>query len=498
VARYPLLFVLTYLATVHYWGLYFSMDDEAFTVHGATRILSGDWPYRDWTTRHPPGSHLLSACYFAVFGSDQLGTRSLFALITAAIGLLVQATADRHLEGRARYLPWFLWTTTGVFDTPHLNYHWFGVLGSTAALYWTCRWAADPPDRTLAPRAAGASAAFALWCLQSNGLAAVVTLALVWLRLRPPGLLRVLQGFALGSLLLWLPLLPQAPTILQECFLGLGGHMRFAIYPYSWSVLAELPGFSPTQQFLYWSAAWSYWLLTLLRFGLFYAVIAVAVVWLEWRRARPLLPLAWSALAWALTVGPRQEVGYVAFSSPAFYLIFTVLCLQVRASWLVWGWAALETIAFPCRVLASNRAHQYPIMTRAGLYWTADPNLSRDMNEVHAWMETFCPPGSYVLAYEYFGRLYTLHKVRNPARHTAIVSCYSPEEEFTEAARRLDELQVPFILLRPLSGAGIAQFASRIPAAEFDATFARHWQLIGAHYERIAENGSCSLWRRRK
>ena len=86
-----LLLAINFLLTVPYWSTYFGMDDEAVTVLGATRLLRGEWPYYHWDTRHTPGSYLLSALYFGVFGSDRLATRSLMGLIAALSGLLVYA-----------------------------------------------------------------------------------------------------------------------------------------------------------------------------------------------------------------------------------------------------------------------------------------------------------------------------------------------------------------------------------------------------------------------
>lgn len=498
--RYCLLFFLSYLATVHFWPLYFNMDDEAVTTLGATRILAGEWPYKDWSTRHTPGSQILTALWFLLFGSGQVATRSLFSLLAALIGVLIHASAERLLpeQGKFRYLPWFLWTTTGVFDTPHLNYHWFGVLGSTATLYCSLIWA----QTGKATRAAGASAAFALWCLQSNGLAAVLNLALVWLRLRPPGLLKVLAGFAVASLVLWLPFLPFASQVAQESLFALPRHLEFAIYPYSWDRLTELArdfaGLTLNGQFTHWVAAWSYWALTALRFGLFYIVIGLALVVCEWRRDRRSLPLMWAGLAWALASGPRQQVGYVAFCSPAWYLAFAVLCVHLRAKPLVWAWVAFELIAYPCRWLSSHQAHVHPIATRQGVYWSANAAEARDMNEVHEWIQRFCPPDSYILGYEYFARIYTLHRLRNPIRNPVLISWLSSEWEYEECVRRLRALQVPYILLRPVSGSSIADIATRVVPAQFDREFARHWELVKTDYELVAENASCSLWRRRK
>ena len=81
--RWLLLFVLGFLLNTIYIGLYYQLDDEAVCVLAVQRILSGELPYRDFTSDICPGSYFLSLPYFFCFGFSPQSIRALLALVAA-------------------------------------------------------------------------------------------------------------------------------------------------------------------------------------------------------------------------------------------------------------------------------------------------------------------------------------------------------------------------------------------------------------------------------
>lgn len=63
----------------------FNIYDEGFAVLNATRILSGDRPYRDFWTIYPPGQFYVLAAWFKVFGTSLMTARVYDTLVRLAV-----------------------------------------------------------------------------------------------------------------------------------------------------------------------------------------------------------------------------------------------------------------------------------------------------------------------------------------------------------------------------------------------------------------------------
>lgn len=488
------LFVLGLCFTLPYWSLYFGMDDEAVTVLGAQRLLSGEWPYYHWDSRHTPGSYLLSAPYVGLLGGDRLAVRSLMALVASCSGLLIFSIARATLPGRLAYLPWVMWTCSGLVAFPILNYHWFGTLWTLCGFFCCVRW---QQGAARAPLGVGCSAALALWTLQSDGLAVTLMAALTWLRFRPAGLLRCLTAAVVASLILWLPFLPVVGEVWKQNVADLRHHLPYNRYPYRWQPWLDLGRmllFSPPAALPDRLAAVSHFYLQTITYGMYYIISICGLALLEWRRRRVLLPLAWCMLAWALAGGNRQTVAYVSFSSPGIFLLLSALVsLLPRWSAVALGLGLLEILGWGTRWLQLRHSWTYAIVTRSGVYYTNEPGQAEAFAALRSWTDEFLPPGSTVLAYPYLPSLYTTEKLRNPLRPPVLTPLLYSRREVEQAVERLHH--VDWIVYAELSPAEM-QASYGIPADLYRKIAAEEFAIITRGYEIFRGGGSLRLLRR--
>lgn len=488
------LFLLNFLLTMPYWSTYFGMDDEAVTVLGASRILQGEWPYYHWDTRHTGGSYLLTALYFAVFGTEQLATRTLMGLLAAASGLLIYAIGRRALPGRLALLPWLLWCCGGLTAFPLLSYHWWGTLFTLSTFYLVTRWREQ--ERFAVP--SGIGAALALWTLQSDGLASTLMIVLIWLRYRPRGLVKAVGSAVLASVLLWAPFLPVVSQVWKMNVVDLAFHLPYNRYPYNWtnwlalgrlSISTGLPSL-PRAAILS-----NFWLQTQ-TYGFYYITVLLSLVVFERSRRPQLAALAWCALAWAAASGNRQTVSYLSFSCPAIFLCEVgLLSLLPRATTIGAIWAGLELLGMGARVGFLQSYWTYPIATRSGVYRTDQEPQARAVAQAHLWCDRYFPPGSKVLSYPYFCSLYTTEKLRNPLRVPVLTPFLYDQHELETARRLLSEQKVQFILYQAISPE-VMQASYGIPAEQYRQRSEQELNFLTSDYRLLEGGGPLRLYQR--
>ncbi len=494
------LFLLTFFLSCEYGSLYFAMDDEAVTVLGAQRLLAGETPYRDFATRHCPGSYYFSAAYFAIFGSEQWGTRSLMCLVAALTGLLIHLISLRCIRGKMRFMPWLLWTCCGLVDFPILSYHWFGTLFTVASVLMAWGWVTQSSPWWA--RGLGLSSSLALWTLQSDGFASALIIVFLGLRFRPPNRLTLLRWTVGCSILLWLPLFPLWGQIWRESVVDLRIHLPYNRFPYSWHPLIEMfqanQGIAWTQDPQLWGTAWSHWWLNVLRYGTFYGVLVISLLFSEWKRHREGKILAWCMLAWALAIGNRQVISYLGFACPIYYLVLCQLLSHLpRAGILAALWAGIEILGWGCRASFKVRSHQFPVQTRSGLYWTQSPQVAQRCALLHAMVEKYLPPGTEVLGYPYLASLYTLEKLRNPIRFSVLSPFVFSDEDHRLSVDRLKERKVRWIVYQALSASAISRLV-RIPEEVYIPEAQRRLEQVTQGYRPVAGAPGLQLFERKE
>lgn len=424
------------------------MNDEAVCLLGASRWLQGEWPYRDWVGHIPPGGYCLSAIWCLFLGWAAPAPRVLASLLSALTGIFVQLAAERCLPtGRIRFLPWLIWTSTGVLDFPILNYHWMATCAVTFSLYQGLLWLEDDRDHYAAGM--GLGLALSGWFLQSEGLAVMLMSLLLIIRFKRRRLLAWIGSTFVSTLILWLPVAPVAGACLKQV-LAVGGHMAFSRYPYSWSALSDFAshyqGLTLEAGLLPYTAAASHLLLTYLHYGSFPLLLLLSLCVFEWRKDRTGQYLAWMLLAWTLALSNRLTIQYLNFLTPGWALLLSH-CLAGcpgRKFWLV-GLEFFLVAGWGSRLLFRLAYFVYPIPTRAGIYYSLDPGESQAYQTLNGWLSSV-PPGTRILAFPNSPSIYVLFSLRNAIADPILVPLAYPASSFERARATLDQDRIEWIL----------------------------------------------------
>ncbi len=492
--------LLALLSTLPYWWIYADMDDEALASLGGLRLLRGEWPYRDFSTRSTPGIYFLAAPFLAIFGAGPTGTRLLMGCIHATSAALVLRLARRLLPGHWPFIPWVFWTLTAFHDYQILNYHWAAILFTLLTLDFGVEWIDQGSRRgAISASLAGVSA---FWMLQSNGVTTLL-MALFWsLRFRPRHF-KLAVGVYLGAqLLLWLPFLPYHSQVSHELF-SLGHHVTFNRQPYSWQPILDFLKSAAEVSFLAAPlralSIWSYGLDMALYYFSFYAVLLLAPIWAERRKNRTLQVVAYGGLAWALTTGYCQTYNYLSYAAPVYLLI---LCAWLHAAG---GWprkallafSIFECLAWTVRTADRYASFQYPVQTRVGTYFSFDRNEALAANQLNAWIQENCPAGTTVFAYPYCHRIYTNEELKPAVPYFFVLPWLSDESEFQNSLGRLAQQQVQYVIARPLTPEGISSQYPSVPQDEYRSINDRWSAELFKNYEKIVDLSSWQVWRRK-
>jgi hypothetical protein len=85
----------------------FNFFDEGVAVFNATRIMNGDFPYKDFWTVYPPGQSIALAAIFKIFGSSLLVSRLFDTFVRLIIAFSVWLIAKRISTHTLAYFAFF-------------------------------------------------------------------------------------------------------------------------------------------------------------------------------------------------------------------------------------------------------------------------------------------------------------------------------------------------------------------------------------------------------
>jgi hypothetical protein len=108
--------------------------DQAIYLHHATRMLEGQLIYRDYDHFTTPGTDLLYAVLFKLFGVKAWVPQAMLVLVAGMLAWLSIKISRQVIPGVAAFLPAFLFLAlpyTAYLDATH---HWYSTLAATAAL----------------------------------------------------------------------------------------------------------------------------------------------------------------------------------------------------------------------------------------------------------------------------------------------------------------------------------------------------------------------------
>lgn len=474
--------LLGLLWNVPFWLQAGGLDDEGVTTLGASRVLQGEVPYRDFDTRHSPGSYYTAAAGLLVTGPSVTGMRLLMLLNTALLGLALYAVARELLPGRWPLVPWALFCWGGLTQWPILSYHWMATLA-----YLVGVWAVLRERWTLAGALVGVTG----WYLQTEG-AALGLGALLLARRNFP---RVLGGALASSLLLWLPPLVLAgpSAIFRDSVASMASHVPFNRSPYDLRHILE-----PAHQLLaQWSTGTLFWKVNSLsylgvwafKYGLYFPVLAWAT-WAGLRQGGKLRDLVLLQVILTVALANRLDLLYQNYLTPLWYVIL-VAVFRHRA------------VAVPLLLLygvqygfmgLDARNYVYPIETPAGRLWTNSPAQAEGLNRLYGVARQLTPPGTRTFAYPYAASFYFLSQTRNATRYPVLVPLLYPRAAAERA--QLEREGCPVVYRMGLSSQAISSDYPTVSAVAFEAELEAfdHALLMGYRFQGTA--GPAAIWRR--
>lgn len=96
--------------------------DEGLMLQAGSRIVSGQWPYRDFWTNYPPGQPLVLAGLQEIFGASLLAWRVLRIALDAVVALLAFRLSRRYTSERLALVVWLAAIGAMAFPTgPNAN-----------------------------------------------------------------------------------------------------------------------------------------------------------------------------------------------------------------------------------------------------------------------------------------------------------------------------------------------------------------------------------------
>jgi hypothetical protein len=423
-----------------------AIGDQAIYLHNATRLLEGQIIYRDYDHFTLPGTDVLYAALFKLFGVKAWIPQAMLVLIGIASALLCVVISKKVLAGRILFLPGFLFLTLPFSSYLDATHHWYSALAAIAAL------AVAIEKRTVA-RMAWAGALWGLGtCFSQSMILGVVGFGvfLLWEKQRTaePRSLFLKKEAALFS-----AFLATVATFISY-FLWKVGLRRFLYYTVIFVVRyypadrwntwrAYLRGAPSIHSCTNWPdlAAWPFvHILIPFIYVLFF---------LYYRRVAPSRPdPPWDRLMLVAVTGLSMFLGVA--SAPAYNRLYAVsLPGIILLVWLTCEFDSLKKLLLPIFWTAVVfLAVLKPMVTQ--LRWKAYLDLPTgrtvifqpEYYEKAKWLAERTQPSDY-----FFGDptlLFAL-RLRNPSRVPFLSSTdYSRPEEVRDVVRTLEERRVKF------------------------------------------------------
>ena len=146
--------------------------DQWFFAQSGARIVAGQIPYRDFFEMQTPGTELVYAGSFLLFGQRFVVANILFLLIALLFVYLATSIARAVLDDELTLLSVAITVFIGLRLTMDAGHHWFSAVAAFAALACVLR------TRSLARiTMAGACCGLSSLFTQTRGLAVVLALA---------------------------------------------------------------------------------------------------------------------------------------------------------------------------------------------------------------------------------------------------------------------------------------------------------------------------------
>lgn len=445
-----------------------SAGDEGVILVGASRVLHGQLPYRDFFSIVTPGSYYLLASFFKVFGESLLTARALHWLIyagTLAVFLGLMSRLGLPLR----------WKLVGIWATMSMgppfwcifSHHWLANLGVLASGLLLLQ--SQTSRKTVHVFLSGLVAGTTFLCLQDEGLywTALAAVALFFAdresRWKAPATFASAAALMVGAV--FLPLLTRVPVAAvwgnlvlspltgyhgaagNRVSLAEGWTLPLRIFMEQWRRAAGLSGLPN----LLSSAATFVGTVLVLMF-LFTAVVLVAHFLICWRRrakgdSERFLVLAAMVLSLLLTALHRPAMLNLVWAFPGALLMVLWwigsrnagvdkktnwgLALALGAPFLVMGLANIILVP----LTASSALYKFP----AGTVRSYIAPEQESLVLAQSFRARSYRPGDRVLCYSYNAIFYFLLRLENATYYDTYNSgMYSQAEKvsFMEALEK--------------------------------------------------------------
>lgn len=463
--------VLLFLGSLAYLWLFrhfTSMEpDEGIILQGASRILDGQIPYRDFFTFYTPGSFYLVAAIFRLFGNSFVVARISLAVAGAACSVITYLLCRRVCSRGISVLAAVLATMTGAAFRFLVLHNCYSTLIACLAVYAAVRSVETMSSRWALAVSSLTTITFLFEQSKGGGLALGLLLGYVLLGKRV--LSSASQGMGIGAGLAWPSFLTfgyfaghgAARAMVQGWLWPLHHYAVANRVPYGWQnwsdhtrdvifltgplavrvvkAITVSPGFLipllplvSVGVLIYWgfkihkqnvhSSLAYYFIITASAFsGLLLSVVMVRADILHFIY---LAPLWYVALAWVLGAPTRSRV--LARFRPAFIS-------YVAIAFGMLGFAVL---------LAATGAHA-KIETRRGQIITSEPDT------VISYVQARTKTGDEFLVYPYLPLYNYLTATRSPSRYDFFQPGMNTREQAEEIIRSLESKKTKAALMEP-------------------------------------------------
>ncbi len=462
--------VLLFLGCLAYlWAFrrFTSMEpDEGIVLQGATRILAGQVPYRDFFSFYTPGSFYLVAAVFRVFGNSLVVARSSLAVAGAVCSVLTYLLCRRVCSRGVSAFAAILATVTGTAFRFLVLHNCYSTLFACVAVYAAVRFIETQSSRWAL--STGTFTAITFLFEQSKGGGLTLGLLLGFLLLgrftfaRPRAFAEMTAGFACPFLITFVYFAAKhaSSEMLRSWLWPLRHYTAANHVPYGWQnwsdntrdivlrtgplalrivkMVAVSPGFLVPVLPVIGTAVLAYWVFRLRKepdngetryyvvlgsaiAGLLFSVVMVRADILHFMY---LAPLWYVALAWVL--GAPVKSAFLKRIRPvlAAYVAF-----------------AFGTLGFA--VLLTTTGAQERIETRRGEITARGPDT------VIPFLQSQYAAGDLVLVYPYLPLYNYLTATQSPSRYDFFQPGMNTPEQAHEIMQSIESTKVKGVLLEP-------------------------------------------------
>ena len=461
--------VLIFLACLGYLWIFrhfTTMEpDEGIVLQGATRVLDGQVPYRDFFSFYTPGSFYLLAGLFTIFGNSFMVARSSIAVVGAACSVITYALARRMCSRSIAVLAAALATVVGTGFRFLVLHNYYSTMLACFAIYAAVRFVEKPKSTWAFATGSLVSLTFLFEQSKGGGLAIGVLTGFILLRkhLAPRRFM-----VALSTGIAW-------PFILTFSYFA--NHHALGVMISNW--LWPLYHYTAANHVPYGWQNWSDEKRTAI-FGTGSMVIRfVKAIVVSPGFVVPLLPLiaagllaywagrarrgssdqrcvyyiilcsAFAGLLFSVVI-TRADILHFIYLAPLFYVVLawvlgaeveSKLLRRIRPALILYVLTAFGMLGFA--VLLSTTGAHNRIDTRRGIV------VTRDTDTVLPYLQAHTNAGDRVLVYPYLPLYNYLTATQSPARYDFFQPGMNTDEQAREIVAALSSGKASAVLFEP-------------------------------------------------